>query len=123
SLRVSATLPASDRGICLSRPPGSSFSRDSAGVSVAALATYRSQIGRVDPSVNAQWQPARRLWLDLFAGRDTRSNEAWITSDLSNSINALFIGRDTRNWYRADVAELTANRKFETPEVISTHAL
>jgi hypothetical protein len=39
-------------------------------------------------------------------GRSTFSNDTWIRSDLVNSLAALFVGSDARNYYRADRAAL-----------------
>ena len=42
------------------------------------------------------------------------SNDAWIWSDFVNSIAVLVSGSDTRNYYRADRAELTVHRLWES---------
>jgi hypothetical protein len=120
---LGGNLPTYDRsnGTSLSIGPSRSFADGAA--SLTALATYRSQIGRIDPSLEGDWQATRRMRLTAFAGRASRTNDDWITSDLSNSLNALFIGRDTRNWYRADVAALTASRSFERPSLVATYRL
>ena len=116
-------IPTYDRSNGLSLPAGPTITLDRGRLTVEPLATYRSQIGQVDPSIRANWRTGRGFSLRAFAARDTRSNDAWITSDLSNSLNALLIGRDTRNWYRATHEEVTANRVFETPTMTSTYRL
>jgi hypothetical protein len=116
-------IPTYDRsdGLSLSLGPSKSFLNESANAT--ALATYRSQIGIIDPSFDVEWEVRRQLRLSAFVGRDTRSNERWITSDISNSLNALAIGRDTRNWYRADAADLTAYRTVETSSLTAIYRL
>jgi hypothetical protein len=85
--------------------------------------TYRSQIGRVDPSVQVKMDVGRRMWVEAFAGRETRTNDEWISSDLSNSLNSLLSGRDERNWYRATGTWAKLSRKFERSTVTSTYSL
>jgi hypothetical protein len=113
---LTTRIPTYDRsdGISFSLGPAV----DLGTVSASGLATYRSQLGVVDPSLTASWRPARKTRVDLFAGRDTRSNEDWITSDFTNSLNTLFAGHDTRNYYRADAADLTITRTLELPAAI-----
>jgi hypothetical protein len=114
-------IPTYDRtnGLSLSLGPSRSFLDDAANAT--ALATYRSQTGRIDPSFDTEWQIRRKLRVSASVGRDTRSNDAWITSDISNSLNALALGRDTRNWYRADAADLAAYRTVETSSLTAIY--
>jgi hypothetical protein len=116
-------MPAYDRSNGLSIPGGPTIALDGGKLTVDPIVTYRSQIGQVDPSLTANWQTGRNFLLHGAAARETRSNDAWITGDLSNSLNALLIGRDTRNWYRANLVQTTANRTFETPAVVATYRL
>src|SRR5207237_1371654 len=89
--------------------------------SVDLVATYRSQIGRIDPSAQANIPVGRRLSFEGFVGRESRTNEAWITGPLSNSLNSLLTGHDERNWYRATGAWGRVSRLFETPTMTSTY--
>lgn len=116
-------IPTYDRSNGLSVPIGPTATLGGGKITIEPLATYRSQIGLVDPSLRADWQAGRHLLLHTFAARETRSNDAWIASDFSNSLNALLIGRDTRNWYRADRAEATLKRTFVTSAVTATYRL
>jgi hypothetical protein len=75
--------------------------------------TYRSHIGTLDPALRFTAQRGRRNRFEAFAGRATFSNDRWIQGDLVNSVNALFIGQDTRNYYRADRVQATAHRLLE----------
>ena len=112
-----------DRSRGLSVPIGPTLLLDGGRMTLEPLATYRSQIGVVDPSLRIDWRTGRKFAIRAFAARESRSNDAWITGDISNSINSLLIGRDTRNWYRADRVEVTANRMFETPTMTATYRL
>jgi hypothetical protein len=113
---LATRIPIYDRSNGLSASLGGTAGVGS--VAATALGTYRSQLGVVDPSLNASWQPVRKTRVDLFAGRDTRSNESWITSDFTNSLNTIFAGHDTRNYYRADAVDLTVTRTIEVPAAI-----
>ena len=116
-------LPTYDRSNGLSLPVGLHIGAFNSRSSIEPFATYRSQIGQLDPSVDANLYIGRKFFVHGFAGRETRTNDSWITSDFSNSLNALFIGRDTRNWYRDNRDLLTVNRVFETPAMTSTYRL
>jgi hypothetical protein len=48
--------------------------------------------------------------LTIDARRGTFTNDAWIYSDILSSFNALFTGKDVRNYYRADRGELEVRR-------------
>lgn len=82
------------------------------------IVTYRSDLGQFDPSAAATLELGRRLRLEGFAGRGTFSNDEWIWSDQVNSLSTLVFGRDTRNYYRADRAQLTAHRAWETATMV-----
>ena len=71
----------------------------------------------VDPSIGAQLGLTRKSRLELAAARGTFTNDDWIWSDPFNSLVAFVSGRDARNYYRADRAELTLHRVWEWPEV------
>lgn len=114
-------IPAYDRSNGVSLPIGPAIA--AGPVEAEVLATYRSQIGRLDPSVSGTVRMGRRTWIEGFAGRETRSNEAWINSPFSNSLNVLLSGKDERNWYRATGAWLTINRKFETATMTSSYSI
>lgn len=76
------------------------------------LVTYRSDLGRFDPSAAASLV-TRKLRFEAFAGRATFTNDAWIWPDYVNSLSSLVLGRDTRNYFRAHRAELTVHRAWE----------
>ncbi len=114
-------IPSYDRSNGVSLPVGPSIGAGAADVDL--IATYRSQLGRVDPSAKAHLRIGRKTSLDAWAGRDTRTNDDWITGTLSNSLNSLLSGHDERNWYRATGARATASRMFETPTTTATYSL
>lgn len=114
-------MPTYDRTNGVSLPFGPAITLGPGTIDL--LATYRSQIGRVDPSAEGRLTVGRKLWIDAWAGRETRSNETWISGPFSNSLSALISGRDERNWYRATGARATLSKLFETPAMTSTYSL
>jgi hypothetical protein len=114
-------LPSYDRSNGLSLPFGPMIEVGRAELS--AVATYRSQLGRIDPAVDGHLYFHRKLWLEGFVGRESRSNEDWIDNRISNTMGALLGGHDERNWYRADAAWMSVNRMFETPTMTATYAV
>jgi hypothetical protein len=75
--------------------------------------TYRSQLGVVDPSLDATYQFNRLTAFDVSAERGTFTNDGWIKTDAVNSVTSLWDGSDARNWYRADRGSITGRRKWE----------
>lgn len=75
--------------------------------------TYRSQLGVVDPALGAGYSLDRRTTLSLTVGRSTFTNEAWIWSNLLNSLATLASGDDARNYYRATRAQLSLSHSWE----------
>jgi len=114
-------IPQYDRSNGISLPIGPTLEVGPAAVDL--VATYRSQLGRIDPSVAAKLTVGRKLWLDGWAGRDTRSNEDWINGRLGNSFSSLISGHDERNWFRATGAKGTVSRLFETTTMSATYSL
>jgi hypothetical protein len=107
-------IPTYDRVNGVTLPYGPLISLDTGDIDIEPLVTYRTHLGKIDPSVRVTAQRGRRNRFDAFAGRATFSNDRWIHGDLINSVNALFTGKDTRNYYRADRVEATGHRLFET---------
>ena len=106
-------IPSYDRTDGLSVPVGAFISLDTAALELTPTATYRSQLGAWDPSLNANWSPSENWTLALAAGRTTLSNDRWIWSDLVNSLSVIWAGIDTRNYYRSDRAQLELRRTIE----------
>lgn len=107
-------FPTYDRANGASIPFGPALTFAGGAGEADLLATYRSDLGKIDPSIDASIQVSRRSRAYLQAGRGTFTNDQWIWSDFVNSISGLFLGTDTRNQYRADRAELTVHRAWET---------
>lgn len=107
-------LPSYDRVNGASIPFGPAFTFAGGRGEVDVLATYRSDLGKIDPRIAGSVQLSRRSRAVLSAQRGTFSNDAWIWGTLVNSLSALVVGVDTRNFYRADRAELTLHRRWES---------
>ncbi|AHG90797.1 hypothetical protein J421_3260 [Gemmatirosa kalamazoonensis] len=107
-------IPTYDRIDGLSAGVGPEIALDTGRLRIDPALTYRSHLGTLDPSATATWELGRRTALEARAGRGTFTNDAWMRSDLVNTATALFAGSDARNYYRADRAELTGTRRFET---------
>jgi hypothetical protein len=107
-------IPSYDRIDGLSVPFGPLVTFDTGYYAIDPTVTYRSNLGVFDPAVNGTFAFGRRINLNVFVGRTTLTNDSWIWSNLVNSAAVLGIGLDTRNYYRADRAEVTAQHLFET---------
>lgn len=75
--------------------------------------TYRTHLGAIDPAVAGSVRLGRRNRLEGEVGRATFSNDRWIRGNLVNSLTTFIGGVDTRNYFRADRAELRAHRMWE----------
>lgn len=95
-------IPSYDRVDGLSLPVAVLLGVGGGVVELEPSLTYRSRLGVVDPGLDLRLQPARALRFEGRVARDTRSNDRWIYSDLVNSATTLFVGTDTRNYFRAD---------------------
>ena len=94
-------IPGYDRVDGLSLPVGVTIASPGGLVSLQTTATYRSRLGTVDPGATLLVTPSPRIRLQVEGGRSTRSNDDWIYSDLVNSATSLFVGLDTRNYFRS----------------------
>jgi len=102
-------IPSYDRVDGASVPWGPVL-RPSDRVEIEPTVVYRSHLGAWDPGVHALARAGDTWRLTIDARRATFTNDAWIYSDLINTFNALFVGADTRNYYRADRIEATVGR-------------
>ena len=107
-------LPAYDRSDGVSLPVAPLIALDSSRIAIEPALTYRSDLGKLDPSVDITYQPTRRFHARAIAGRGTLTNESWIWGDLVNSLSVFLDGVDTRNYFRADRAQLTLHRLWES---------
>ena len=80
---------------------------------LTGLATYRSDLGKFDPSLSGKLQLTRRLRVTMDAARGSFSDDAWIWSDFVNSFSALTVGTDTRDFFRADRGQAEIHRLWE----------
>ncbi len=103
-LGVGLRIPTYDRVNGLALPWGPKLELDDARVDVDALITYRSNLGKWDPSLEGSLRPGDENELRFYVGRGTFTNDAWIRGDLTNSAVAFFVGSDSRNYYRGDRA-------------------
>lgn len=105
-------IPSYDRVDGLSIPWGPIL-RPTVRLELDPTVTYRSHIGAWDPGIVARYKLGAQYDLTLDARRTTSTNDAWIYSDIINSLTTLVRGSDTRNYYRADRGELEL-RRFDT---------
>lgn len=82
-------------------------------IEIDPTVTYRSATGELDPQLLVRTGVGGLWFTELRAGRDTRTNDAWIRSDPLNSLLTLVAGRDVRNYHRARYATLRAGRRWE----------
>ena len=105
-------VPTYDRSDGLSLAVAPSFELPRTAVRVEARITYRSQLGRLDPSVVIVDSLDRQTALSVFIGRSTFSNDGWIWTDLVNSLEVLWRGNDSRNYFRATRGDVTLGRRW-----------
>lgn len=106
-------VPAYDRVNGLSLGWGPTLSAGGGRFELDPRATYRSDLGAVDPSAELRARVGRGLGVVLGAARGTYSNDAWIRSDVVNAIGAFGFGSDTRNYWRADRLEANLVRVLD----------
>ena len=105
--------PTYDRVNGLTLAAGPRFQLAGGRVFVDPMIVYRSDLGAVDPRLVAGATFGRRDSLSLSAERGTFTNDDWIRTDRWNSVLALVTGKDTRNYFRAERAELRAHHRWE----------
>ena len=106
-------MPAYDRSDGLSMPIAPLFTAAQGAVRVEPRLTWRSNLGRIDPSVDLEQDIGAANSLHAFVGRSTYSNDAWIWSNLVNSLETFVLGHDTRNYFRATRAEATFAHRID----------
>jgi len=82
--------------------------------------TYRSHIGKFDPFAKIQIAPMAGTRLEIAGGRGTFTNDGWIRSDLVNTLTALAVGTDARNYFRADRGWATIAHDFVASDFVIT---
>jgi hypothetical protein len=116
-LGVGLRIPTYDRVNGLALPWGPKLELGDGRLDVDALVTYRSNLGKWDPSLEGSIRPGDESEFSFFAGRGTFTNDAWIRGDLTNSAAAFAVGSDSRNYYRADRATARIARTFTSNSV------
>src|SRR6185312_15902410 len=101
-----------DRTDGLSIPIGLDLGSMTGRVDVEPSVTYRSELGRLDPQVTISGSLDDRTALALSAGRATMTNDAWIRSDVANSLETLLLGEDARNYFRANFVQARVTRTW-----------
>ena len=119
-LGIGLRIPSYDRVNGLSLPWGPQLATSDESLELNALVTYRSNLGQWDPSLEGYVRPGTANELRLFVGRGTFTNDAWIRSDLVNSLAVLFVGSDARNYYRSNLATLRFTRTLALSSVVLT---
>jgi hypothetical protein len=107
-------IPFYDRSDGLSLPLAIAIAVPHSAIRIEPGVTYRSQLGRLDPSVVASVNAAGQTSARIEVGRGTFTNDAWIWSNLVNSIEYLLVGDDARNYYRATRAQATVSRNWSS---------
>jgi hypothetical protein len=111
-LGIGLRSPSYDRVNGLAIPWGPNIEFADARVDVDALVTYRSNLGKWDPSLEGTLRPGDLNEFKFYVGRGTSTNDLWIRGDLTNSVAAFFAGSDSRNYYRADRASARLAHTF-----------
>ncbi|HUK64079.1 MAG TPA: hypothetical protein VLV15_12115, partial [Dongiaceae bacterium] len=77
--------------------------RDSVLV-VSPSVTYRSNLGAFDGAITVTARSGG-AFISVTAAQATLSNDAWIQTDIANSVMVLCCGKDFRNYWRAKYGE------------------
>ncbi|HVS60908.1 MAG TPA: hypothetical protein VHE82_09495 [Gemmatimonadaceae bacterium] len=113
-LGVGLRIPSYDRVNGLALPWGPRLDLGEDKLQLDGLVTYRSNLGKWDPSLEGFARPGDANEIRIFVGRGTFTNDSWIRSDLANSAAALGVGSDSRNYFRGDRASARFTRTLTT---------
>jgi len=94
-------MPTYDRVDGLTLPVGALITFGNRDVELQPSVAYISRLGTLDPRIELKITPNRSLRFEAEGGRYTRTNDAWIYSDLVNSAATLLPGNDARNYFRS----------------------
>lgn len=108
-LGVGLRIPSYDRVNGLSLPWGPKIRVPGGRILLDPTVTYRSNLGKFDPAISATVALGHVDSLTVYGGTGTFTNDAWIRSDIVNSLAAIGVGSDSRNYFRSDrvTAELS----------------
>ncbi|HEY8833626.1 MAG TPA: hypothetical protein VIM21_14105 [Gemmatimonadaceae bacterium] len=119
-LGIGLRIPSYDRVNGLALPWGPKLTLGEEKLELDGLVTYRSNLGKWDPSLEGFVRPGDADEIKLYVGRGTFTNDSWIRSDLANSVAALGVGSDSRNYFRADRAAARFTHTFTTGSLTLT---
>jgi hypothetical protein len=119
-LGLGLRIPTYDRVNGLTLPWGPELILGDDRVQLDALVSYRSNLGKFDPSLEGFLRPGDNNEIKLFVGRGTFTNDSWIRSDLINSLAAIGVGSDARNYFRGDRASARFTRTIATDAITLT---
>src|ERR1700682_874995 len=119
-LGIGLRIPSYDRVNGLALPWGPRLDLGEEKLQLDALVTYRSNLGKWDPSLEGCARPGDANELRVYVGRGTFTNDSWIRSDLVNSLAALGVGSDSRNYFRGDRAIVRFTRTISTAALTLT---
>jgi hypothetical protein len=114
-LGVGLRIPSYDRVNGLSLPWGPMITLSNGRFELDPTVTYRSNIGDFDPYGKATIRISPRDALRIAGGRATFSNDTWIRNDIVNSLAAIGVGSDSRNYFRADRITGDLTHEFISP--------
>jgi hypothetical protein len=113
-LGIGLRTPSYDRVNGLALPWGPRLAFGEEKFQLDGLVTYRSNLGKWDPSLEGFARPGDANEIKVYVGRGTFTNDSWIRSDLANSLAALGVGSDSRNYFRGDRATARFTRTLTT---------
>jgi hypothetical protein len=110
-------LPTYDRvdGLTLRLGVVADLGGDSVGPTASAAVTYHSARGALGGGAALEVPLRPELWVRAEASRATVTNEEWIRGALVNSLAALTLKSDARDYFRSDAAALTLERRGSQP--------
>ncbi|MDP9178929.1 MAG: hypothetical protein M3O61_14705 [Gemmatimonadota bacterium] len=120
---IGVRVPMYNRVDGLVIPWGPLISLANDRIRIDPTVTYRSHIGKFDPFVRVQIAPMAATRIEIAGGRGTFTNDGWIRSDLVNSLAALAVGSDARNYFRADRGWATVARDFVANDIVFTPSI
>lgn len=106
-------VPSYDRINGLTLPAGPRLTLGEDMLEAEAFVSYRSNLGKFDPSGRIRLAPSVDTWILAEGGRGTFTNDRWIRGDLLNSAASFGVGSDARNYYRADHGRLSVGRRID----------
>ena len=116
-------IPFYDRTNGLSLGWGPRFNFDEGKYTIDVRGIYRSDLGEVDPRLEATVGVGRLSQLSVVAERATPTNEVWIRDTLLNSISSIGTGTDVHNYWRADRGRVAYRRTVELTGGVFTPAI